>query len=122
MVGFDVGVIAHYLDGFHETPISGREHYVKQTWIFDVRASYNFNVTPDEAEGDGKVDCKSYNSKRRLRFPVWRKLLSGVTVTLGCNNVFGQDPPDAFNTATNYADFTYDPTGRFVYVRLTKVF
>ncbi len=120
--GFDAGVIAHYLDGFHETPISGREHYVKQTWIFDVRASYNFNVSPDEDGEMGKSTAKATIQNASYASPAWRKLLNGVTVTLGCNNVFGQDPPDAFNTATNYADFTYDPTGRFVYIRLTKVF
>ena len=51
----------------------------------------------------------------------WKRLLNRTTVTLGCNNVFGHDPPNA-NTRTNYADFTYDSTGRFVYVSLTKKF
>jgi len=49
------------------------------------------------------------------------KRSSWAMITLGCNNVFGQDPPDA-NTPTNYADFAYDSTGRFVYVSLTKKF
>ena len=79
---------------------------MKQTWIFDVRASYNFNLTPDEEVGDGKSTAKATIQNAGYASPVWRKLLNGVTVTLGCNNVFGQDPPDAFNTATNYADFT----------------
>jgi outer membrane receptor protein involved in Fe transport len=50
-----------------------------------------------------------------------KRILNGSTITLGCNNVFGHDPPDA-NTATNYADFAYDSTGRFVYISLTKTF
>jgi hypothetical protein len=53
--------------------------------------------------------------------PCWKNLVNGTTVTLGCNNVFGHDPPDAFTT-TNYPDFLYDSTGRFVYVSLTKKF
>ncbi len=55
----------------------------------------------------------------------WQRLLQGTTLTLGCNNVFGQDPPDAFGqggNAVGYPGFTYDATGRFVYVRLTKKF
>ncbi|MDB6146875.1 MAG: hypothetical protein JWO45_539, partial [Spartobacteria bacterium] len=45
----DVAATVHYLDGFHEFPPTGREHYVKQTWFFDVRASYDFSfVVPLE--------------------------------------------------------------------------
>lgn len=99
--GFDLSTTVHYLDGFHEHDHRGLIHYVKQTWFFDVQGSYKFSFArPAE---------------------VWRRLLNRTTVTLGCNNVFGHDPPDA-NTSTNYADFTYDSTGRFVYVNLSKEF
>ena len=53
--------------------------------------------------------------------PTWERLLNDTTITLGCNNVFGHDPPDAASN-TNYADFLYDATGRFTYVSLTKKF
>ena len=53
--------------------------------------------------------------------PTWKHLLNDTTIKLGCNNVFGHDPPDAAAIA-NYADFLYDSTGRFVYVSLTKEF
>jgi hypothetical protein len=53
--------------------------------------------------------------------PCWKALLNNTTVTLGCNNVFGHDPPHAF-IITNYPDFLYDSTGRFVYVSLKKKF
>ncbi|MBA2435837.1 MAG: hypothetical protein H0V54_12285 [Chthoniobacterales bacterium] len=52
---------------------------------------------------------------------IWKRLLHDTTVTIGCNNVFGQDPPDALTTV-RYPDFLYDSTGRFVYVSLTKKF
>ena len=39
-----------------------------------------------------------------------------------CNNVFGQDPLFAANVILHYPNFLYDPTGRFVYVSLTKEF
>ena len=51
----------------------------------------------------------------------FRSCLDRTTIILGCNNIFGHDPPNA-NTPTNYADFTYDSTGRFVYVSLRKTF
>ena len=52
-------------------------------------------------------------------------MLKDTTLTIGCNNVFGQDPPKASGEGGNgvgYPGFTYDATGRFVYVRLTKKF
>ena len=56
---------------------------------------------------------------------VWDHLLRGTIITIGCNNIFGQDPPQAFGEGGNgvgYPGFTYDATGRFVYGRLTKKF
>jgi hypothetical protein len=47
--------------------------------------------------------------------------INQTTITLGCNNVFSHDPPDA-STSTNYADFSYDSTGRFVYIIVSKEF
>jgi hypothetical protein len=53
--GFDLATTVHYLDGFHESinfnfgiPFNQGifEHYVKQTWFFDVQASYNFVFVP----------------------------------------------------------------------------
>src|SRR5436305_6635094 len=45
--GFDLGTTVHYLDGFHEIGLVGprfpegkKEHYIKQTWFFDVQLSY----------------------------------------------------------------------------------
>ncbi len=142
--GFDLVNTVHYLDGFHEVlnrgsnfPDGKKEHYVKQTWFFDVQASYNFSfVAPVEtqpvagyakdaqeitsASGGQAVESASAQTAN-FALPVWKRLLHNTTLTIGCNNVFGHDPPDAA-TATNYADFLYDPTGRFVYVSLTKKF
>ena len=58
--------------------------------------------------------------------PCWKNLLNNTTITVGCNNVFGEDPPRAFGfefaNAINYPGSLYDATGRFVYARLTKKF
>ena len=107
-----------------------REHYVKETWFFDVQASYRFLVpsAPQAVAGYAK-DTSSSGKERQpegiataqMANCTWQRLLNDTTITLGCNNVFGHDPPTAAATA-NYADFIYDSTGRFVYLSLTKRF
>ena len=104
--GLDLSTTVHYLDGFHEILNFGpqftngiKEHWVKQTWFFDVQGSYKWSF------GDATK--------------TWKHLLNRTTMTVGCTNVFGHDPPRA-NTTVNYAAFTYDSTGRFVYVSLRK--
>ena len=138
--GFDLGMTVHYLDGFHEILNFGpqftngiKEHWIKQTWFFDVQASYNFVFVPlvetapvpgyskSAASNDGKSTENAAAQTASFGLPCWKRLLNGTTVTLGCNNVFVHDPPDA-RTSTNYADFLYDSTGRFVYVSLQKKF
>jgi iron complex outermembrane recepter protein len=147
----DLGTTVHYLDGFHEIinttaqsgipfPDGKKEHWVKQTWIFDVRASYDFVFTalveihpvPGYSK-DGASAGRSGNdaaaegfseSRTRGPLPIWQRVLTGATGSLGCNNVFGQDPPRAFkvNSGVNYPGSLYDSTGRFVYVSVTKKF
>jgi iron complex outermembrane recepter protein len=146
--GFDLALTAHYLDGFHEIVSSvakggggggghppvffaePREHYVKETWFFDVQASYRFQVSSAPQAVAGYAKDKSSSGKERepegiaaaqMANRPWQRLLNDTTITLGCNNVFGHDPPTAAATA-NYADFIYDSTGRFVYVSLQKRF
>ncbi len=137
--GFDLTLTAHYLDGFHEKqkpsfllampyPNGFKEHYVKETWFFDVRASYRFLVAspPQAVAGYGKDKSSSGKETQpegsaQMANCTWQRLLNDTTITLGCNNVFGHDPPTAAGTA-NYPDFIYDSTGRFVYVSLTKRF
>jgi outer membrane receptor protein involved in Fe transport len=132
--GLDVATTVHYLDGFHETDPRGLEHWVKQPWFFDVQASYNFafvasvetapvpGYAKDAASsGDGKSPESTAAQTANFGLPTWKRLLNRTTVTLGCNDVFGHDPPHA-NAVANYPDFLYDSTGRFVYASLQKKF
>ena len=50
------------------------------------------------------------------------RLLDGLTLTVGCNNIFQAGPPfiDQANSNTNLA--TYDPFGRFVYFEVSHKF
>jgi iron complex outermembrane receptor protein len=53
------------------------------------------------------------------------RLLEGTVFTVGVNNIFDKDPPFSSGQGGNavaYPGFTYDATGRFYYVRLTKKF
>jgi outer membrane receptor protein involved in Fe transport len=139
--GFDLTLTAHYLDGFHEKqkpsfllnvpyPNGFKEHWVKQTWFFDVRASYTFLVPSAPQPVAGYAKDKSSSGKEpqpegspaaQMTNCTWQRLLNDTTITLGCNDVFGQDPP-ASAGIENYPDFIYDSTGRFVYLSLTKRF
>jgi iron complex outermembrane receptor protein len=144
--GLDVGMTVHYLDGFHQhlfhsdaLPGDGnKDHWVKETWFFDVQSSYNLTfIAPVETKPVAGYSKEAKDSTRaqastppetaaaqtaNYGLPTWKRMLNGTTIRLGCNNVFGHDPPDATNTATNYPGFLYDSTGRFVYVSLTKKF
>ena len=104
--GFSTGITAYYIDGFHETghlppTFVLRHHYVSQTWLFDVRASYTFNfvptVVPPATVGGKETVSPSTGDPTVYACAGWRQFLNGTTLTLGCNNVFGQDPPHVFN-------------------------
>ncbi|MCA1659285.1 MAG: TonB-dependent receptor, partial [Verrucomicrobiaceae bacterium] len=106
--GLSLAATAIYRDGFHEFLPNGNEHWVRQTWFFDLQGSYSF----EPASNGGS------NSARSVQ-PGWKRLAAGTTFTLGVRNVFDRDPPEAVG---NYPRFIYDPTGRFVYFSLTKKF
>jgi iron complex outermembrane recepter protein len=148
--GFDVIGTLHYLDGYREQilssadlggpPSPGKFHYVKHTWIFDLQGSYELTfVAPVESQPvagyskDGKEMVRGKDGKAietgqtaNYSMPCWKNLLNNTKITVGCNNVFGQDPPDEigfeFGNANGYPGFIYDAVGRFVYVELTKKF
>lgn len=139
--GFDLIGTARYVDGFHELKSFGLNHWVSQTWTFDGQASYDFTfVAPvenqpvagyskdakDVSSGkDGKPTESAMSQTSNYGLPIWQRVLNGTTITLGCDNIFGQDPPPAYGfggSPTKYPGFLYDATGRFVYIQLTKKF
>ena len=116
-------VTARYTAGFHEIlfhdpafPDGKKEHWVDGTWFFDAQATYDFN-------GANPLGSASPAS---LVTPGWKNWLTNTSITIGCNNVFGQDPPKAYgNSFSNpfgYPAAIYDPTGRFVYITLKMKF
>ena len=110
--GFDTVFTTRYQDGFHEILLGTKEikqHWVKQTWFFDVQASYEF----------GTKSPGSWAERFHNGWPTWRYLLDQTTITLGVNNIFDHDPP---RSNDNFPRFIYDPTGRFIYASVKKVF
>jgi iron complex outermembrane recepter protein len=140
--GFDLVTIVRFNDGFHEFTPNLHPHWVHQTWFFDAQLSYDFtallppveaNPVPGYSKGekevvrgkDGVPLEKASAQTSNFGRTVWDHLLRGTIITIGCNDVFGQDPPKAYGEGGNgvgYPGFTYDATGRFVYGRLTKHF
>jgi iron complex outermembrane recepter protein len=139
--GFDLYGIVRFTDGFHEFTPNLHPHWVHQTWFVDVQASYDFTAllpveeqpVPGYAKSpkdvtrgkDGAPLETAAAQTSNYRRSIVDHLLRGTIITIGCNDVFGQDPPKAFGeggNAVGYPGFTYDATGRFVYGRLTKRF
>src|SRR5437660_1181162 len=139
---FDVVGTVRYWDGFHEFTPNIHQHFVSQRFLFDLQATYDFSgLVPvetkpvpgyskdgkDVARGkDGSVTEKASVQTANYGVPAWQRFLfQGTSITIGCNNVFEQDPPKAFGeggNAVGYPGFTYDATNRFWYARLTKKF
>ncbi|MEP6601906.1 MAG: TonB-dependent receptor, partial [Nitrospirota bacterium] len=134
--GFDVIGTVRYIDGFREPadPDGFSEHFVEHRWLFDLQASYDFSaLVAKETVAAADYSKGGYSKNDKAGPPavaaggmsIRDLLLNGTTITVGCNNVFDKDPPAAlgqFGNGTGYPGYTYDSTGRFVYVRLTKKF
>ncbi len=138
--GFDIVTTVNYLDGFKEKLFGAKEHYVDGTLVFDVQGSYNFTFAPPVENQpvagyskDAKEMVRGKDGKRveptqtaNYSMPCWKNLINNTTITVGCNNVFGQDPPVMFgafkSNANGYPGFIYTDVGRFVYLELTKKF
>jgi iron complex outermembrane receptor protein len=148
----DLNATWHYIGGFREIIKNGapgspsianfdnltHEHWTNPTNFIDVQASYSLIFTPPVEQAPvagyskaGKEvvttkDGKQVESTAAYSMPCWKTILNNSTVTLGCNNVFGQDPPDMyglfFGNANNYPGFSYDNIGRFWYIELKKKF
>ena len=105
-----------------------------------MQATYDFEfIAPVEAQpvagyskGSQEIvtgkDSKAVEARQTANYAMswWKNLLKKPSITIGCNNVFGQDPPQAFGnfrgSGFGSPAFIDDATGRFVYISLTKKF
>ena len=126
--GFDLIGTARLISGFIEQDPDGNTRNVERRWLFDLQASYDFGAlvtTSAETSPNYSKDAKAPATVASSKMSFCDYLLKGTTFTIGCNNLFDKDPPFASGfggNATGYPGFTYDSTGRFYYVRLTKKF
>lgn len=126
--GFDLLGRVRLISGFIEQDPDLNTRNVDRRWLFDLQASYDFSALvheTSESPNTSKDSKASVSTSASTSLSFWDHLLKGTTFTVGCNNVFDTDPPFASGQGGNsvgYPGFTYDATGRFYYVRLTKKF
>jgi len=141
---FDLNVTVHLLDGFWEL-LDGvkpdgffKQHYVHPTWFTDAQLSYSLIFTPPveaaPVPGYSKDSKQVLSGKEKevppaavYSMPCWKNILNNSTITVGVNDIFGEDPPhelgqEAVGNSQGYPGSSYDNLGRFVYVRLIKKF
>ena len=139
---FDLNATVHMLDGFWEEIFAKKfdgkfkQHYVHPTWFTDAQLSYSLIFTPPVeavpvagySKGQKEVVGKEKEVAPTAAYamPCWKTIVNNSTVTVGVNNIFGEDPPHEFGfefgSPIGYPGFAYDNLGRFWYVRLIKKF
>ena len=139
---FDLNATVHMLDGFWEEIYAKKfdgfwkQHYVHPTWFTDAQLSYSLIFTPpveaapvagyskDSKEVVGKENAAPPTAAYAM--PCWKKIVNNSTITVGVNNIFGEDPPHEFGfefgSTIGYPGFAYNNLVRFWYVRLIKKF
>jgi iron complex outermembrane receptor protein len=126
--GFDLIGTVRLTSGFIEQDADLNTRNVARRWLFDIQASYDFSaLVPESTETSPSYskDSKATTTSASTKLSFWDTMLKGTTFTVGCINLFDTDPPFASGQGGNsvgYPGFTYDSTGRFYYVRLTKKF
>jgi len=98
---------------------------------FDTRLQYEFRAKPEAAapsyskdakEAKGMVAGASSVAAPEKTIQPFSRLVDGLTIAVGCNNIFDRVPPH-IDGANNNTDLTaYDPYGRFLYFEVSKKF
>jgi len=98
---------------------------------FDGRLQYEFKAKPmaiapagyskDAKDSKGMVAGANGVSAPETVSP-FSRVLDGMTVAVGCNNIFDRVPPFLFNANANTDLSVYDPYGRFLYFEVSKKF
>src|SRR6266498_2036591 len=137
----DFNVTVHTLDGYWEQIYAKqfdgfwKRHWVHPTWFTDAQLSYTLVFTPPVeaapvpgySKGGKEVVGKEKEAPPvPYAMPCWKNILNNTTLTVGVNDIFGQDPPPMFGfelgNSIGYPGSLYDNLGRFVYVRMIKKF
>ncbi len=101
--------------------------------LIDGRLSYTFKgrttagAMVDSKDSKSMIDVKGGGGGGgsvpgpETMSPV-QKLLDGLTLTVGCNNIFDREPPLLVGANSNTDLSVYDPFGQFVYFEVSKKF
>jgi hypothetical protein len=141
---WDLNWTVHYVGGFREEEANLKNdgfeklHFVNATWFNDASLSYSFIFTPPVesqpvagySKGGKEVmtskEGKAIESAATYSMPCWKTIVNNTTLTVGVNDIFGEDPPHErgylAGNSTGYPGFLYDNLGRFVYGKITKKF
>jgi iron complex outermembrane receptor protein len=140
IAGASLAINANYTPGLingqgHdvETEDQGTFQKVGDFLQFDGRLSYDFKARPvapppaatgyskDAKDGKGMVAGVGTTAAPES-FSPFSRLIDGLSVAVGCNNIFDRQPP-LIEGADNNTDLSlYDPYGRFVYFEISKKF
>ena len=139
---WDLNATVHLVDGFWEqiyaVKFDGfwKQHWVHPTWFTDAQLSYSLIFTPPVeaapvpgySKGGKEVMGKEKETPPTVPYamPCWKNILNNSTITVGVNDIFGEDPPHELGfmrgNSVGYPGDTYSNLGRFWYVRLIKKF
>nr|MEA2797280.1 iron complex outerrane recepter protein [Phenylobacterium sp.] len=85
---------------------------------FGATAGLRYISAVQEAGDPNKLSSRTYFDAQVRWTP--ERLLNGVAVAVGVNNLFDKDPPGCITCSlNNYDPNAYDAPGRFVYLRLS---
>jgi iron complex outermembrane receptor protein len=138
---WDLNATMHFLDGYWEQIYAKqfdgfwKRHWVHPTWFTDAQLSYSLIFTPPveaaPVPGYSKGGKEVVGKEKETPpvpyvMPCWKNILNNTTITVGVNNIFGEDPPSSFSyelsNSIGYPGGLYDNIGRFWYVRMIKKF
>lgn len=139
LMGFTLSLNANYIPEIRNA--NGRDPSsedqstfdpVRDYFTVDGRLSYTFTGKTSAAAAVESKDAKSMVDSKgsasttaaagaETMSPV-QKLLDGLTLTVGCNNMFDEQPPFVAGANGNTDLSVYDPYGQFVYFEISKKF
>lgn len=138
---WDMNWTWHFLDGYWEqlyaVQFDGhfKRHWVDASNFIDAQLSYTLIFTPPVeaapvpgySKGGKEVASKEKEAPPvPYAMPCWKNLLNNTTLTVGVNDIFGEDPPTSYGfelgNSIGYPGSLYDNLGRFWYVRMIKKF
>ncbi len=136
--GASVAVNMNYMPGLdnsqgHDPETEDQFTFMKigDYLTFDMRLQYAFQAKPvaaapsyskDAKDAKGMVAGSSAMAAPETTVSPFSRLVDGLTVAVGCNNIFDRVPPTVDGANNNTDLSAYDPYGRFLYFEVSKKF